>query len=147
VAQNPLISAGIVNRLLSSITWQDHPELNVTPPFMSRPMVRFAREGNSVVYLPTATSAAASPEPYMMVTLTVVLLKTQALAASYEAALRTNSLLGEGTVRPDVSTGLGAFDISNCAIETPGELSFDGSSVDYPVSIRGIFPINSGLFP
>jgi hypothetical protein len=138
---------GVVNRLVSSITWNDHPELNITPPFMGRPMVRFAREGNSVVYLPTATGAAVSPEPYMMITLTVALLKTQSLAASYEAALRNNSLLGEGTVRPDVSAGVGAFDISNCAIEAPGELVFDGSTPEYPISIRGYMPINSGLFP
>lgn len=147
MSQNPLIGQGIVNRLVTSVTWNDFPELNVTPPFMGRPMVRFARNGQAVIYLPTATGAAVSPEPYMMFSLTIVLLKTQSLANAYEAKLKNNAILGEGTLRPDVSTGLGAFDITNCSIETPGELGFDGSSVDYPITISGYYPINSGLFP
>ena len=144
---SPNIAQGTVNRLVSSITFNDHPELQITPPFMSRPMVRFARDGQAVAQLPTATGVANSPEPYMMVTITVVLLKTQPLAAAWENTLKTNSILGEITVRPDVSEGIGAFDITNASLETVGELAFDGSSADYPITIRGTYPINSGLFP
>lgn len=144
---NPLIALGTVNRLVSSITLNDHPELNITPSFMGRPMARFARDGQAVAQLPAATGIVNSPEPYMMVTITVALLKTQSLAARWENALRTNAILGEITVRPDVTEGIGAFDVSNASLETVGELAFDGSSADYGITIRGTYPINSGLFP
>lgn len=144
---NPLIPQGTVNRLVSSLTWENFPELNVTPPYLSREMMRFARDGNAVTFIPTATGQATSPEPYLMVTITMVLLKTQGLAAAYEAQLQSNATLGECTIRPDVTEGIGAFDITNCAIETVGELTFDGSSAGYPITIRGSMPINNDLWP
>jgi hypothetical protein len=109
--------------------------------------VRFTREGQAVAQLPTATGVVNSPEPYMMCTITVALLKTQSLAASWENALKTNAILGEITVRPDVTEGIGAFDVTNASLESVGDLSFDGSSPDYGIVIRGVYPINSGLFP
>lgn len=144
---NQFASAGVVNRLVSSVVFDSAPELNILPSSMGRPMIRFARDGNSVTYLPTAVSAAQSPEPYMMCTISVALVKTMSLAAAFEARLRSNALLGLITVRPDVTEGIGAFDISQCSIETVGELAFDGSSADYPIVLRGLYPINSGLFP
>jgi hypothetical protein len=144
---SPNVVQGNINRLVSSVTLNDHSELNITPPFMGRPMIRFSRDGQAVAQLPTATGVVNSPEPYMMVTIAIALLKTQSLAARWENQLLTNSILGEITVRPDVSEGIGAFDVTNASLESVGELSFDGSSADYGIVIKGVYPINSGLFP
>lgn len=144
---SPNVVQGNLNRLVSSVTLNDFPQLNITPPFMGRPQVRFSREGQAVAQLPTATGVVNSPEPYMMVTISIALLKTQALAASWENQLKTNAVLGEITVRPDVSEGIGAFDVTNTSLESVGELSFDGSSADYGIVLKGVYPINSGLFP
>ena len=147
MAGNQLIPQGTVNRLVSSVTVNNNSALNITPPFMGRPMIRFARDGQAVAQLPTATGVVNSPEPYLMCTISIALLKTQSLAASWEDVLKTNAILGEITVRPDVTEGIGAFDVTNASLESVGELSFDGSSADYGIVIRGVYPVNSGLFP
>lgn len=141
------LSAGIVNRLITSVTFDSFPQLNITPPFMGRPMVRFTREGNAVGALPVGVGVALSPEPYLIARATIALLKTQSLAQLFEQQLQTNAILGLATFRPDVTTGLQPFDVQQCCIEAPGDLAFDGSSPDYMLTLMATFPINSGLWP
>jgi hypothetical protein len=147
VPGNPQVSQGVLNRLRASITFQDHSELNVTPPFLARGMIRFAREGAATAFIPTATGTVTSGEPFLMVTIGLELLKTQSLASAFESQLQDNSVLGKCTVRPDVSTGLAPFDVYNTAIETPGEMTFDGSSPVYPLTLRGYMLANNSLWP
>lgn len=143
---NPQVPQGTLNRLRASVVWPSFPSLNVTPPYLSKEGIRYARDGQSTLFLPTMTGAVTSKEPYMMITLSFGLLKTQALSQAYEDQLENDAGLGNGTVRPDVSQGLQPFDIINCAIETPGELSFAGDDARYPVTIRGYTLVNNALW-
>ena len=144
---NPNIALGVVNRLVTSMTFEDHAELDLTASYMSREMIRFARNGNATTYIPAATGAVPSPEPYQIVTLSIGLLKTQSLSSRYEAQLRANSFLGNATVRPDVSEGIGAFDLSQVSIENIGELTFDGQNAVYPLILIAQIDINNDLWP
>jgi hypothetical protein len=144
---NPNIAQGTLNRLVASVTWNDAPELNVIPSFLNRSGIALALDGEATRFFPTMTGVVTSNEPYQMITLRINLLKTQQLAASYDARRRINSLIGTGTVRPDVTPGLQPFDILNCAIESVGELSFAGEDPGYPVVVRGYVSINSSLWP
>jgi hypothetical protein len=105
MAANPLVAQGQLNRVKASLTWLDHSELNVTAPFLGRDGISLSLEGNSTAFLPTLTGVVTSPEPYMMIGLTIHLVKPQALCALYVARLQANALLGNGTVRPDVIEG------------------------------------------
>lgn len=144
---NPNIAQGTLNRLVASVTWNDVPELNVIPSFLNRGGISLTLEGEATRYLPTMTGVVTSPEPYQMITLRINLLKTQQLAQSYDARRKLNSLLGTGTVRPDVTQGLQPFDILNCSIQSIGELNFSGEDAGYPVVISGYVSINSALWP
>lgn len=144
---NPNIPQGQVNKLVTSITFDSFPGLNITASFLGRSMVSFTREGNAVQALPTATGIVLSPEAYQMARIGVTLLKPQSLAQLFETQLLTNAILGLATIRPDVSAGLQPFDVQQCCIETVGGLTFDGSSPDYPLSLMAMIPINSGLWP
>ena len=84
---NPQIPLGTLNRLLTQVTWNSFPSLNVTPSYLGRESVHLARDGEAVVYIPTLTGAVTSPEPYLMITMTMHLLKTQGLAGQYEAQM------------------------------------------------------------
>lgn len=139
------IPQGVINRLLGSVTFSSNPSLNVTPPFLGREMIRIAFDGEITQFIPTATGAAISPEPYQMVTITMNLSKAQGLAQLYENQLATNSQLGSATVRPD-STTLGPFTISNCAIANVEPLQFNGETVAYNVTVRGYRPLNNSLW-
>jgi hypothetical protein len=146
MAANPRIAQGQLNRVKASVTWTDHPELNVTAPFLGRDGVSLGLEGNSTGFLPTMTGTVTSPEPFMMIGLTVHLLKTQALCGLYIDALQANALLGDGVVRPDVLVGMPPWDVVNCAIESIREMRFNGTDDGFMVICRGSTYINNDMW-
>lgn len=145
---NPNVRQGTLNRLKASVTWNEFPELNVTPSFLGKEMIRLAFEGKVTTFIPTTTGAVTSPEPYQKITLTMHLLKTQFLAPLYKAQIEFSSLLGDGTIYPDVQTGTGLdnYQITNCAIEDIRELGFDGMDAGFAVVIGGYYLTNAALF-
>lgn len=145
---NPNVLQGTLNRLKSSVVIATSPELNVTPAFLGKEMVHLAPEGPVTTFIDTSTGVVTSPEPYQKITLTIHLLKTQALAPAYKARLQANSLLGDITVWPDVQTGVGLtnYQLSNCAIENVREMAFDGADAGWVVMIKGIYYINNDLW-
>jgi hypothetical protein len=142
---NPQVSVGLLNRLIASVTWAGFSALNVTPSFLNRDGIRLAFEGEATRFLPALTGLVPSPEPYQPCTLTINLLKTQALAQSYEAQRQTQCFLGAGTVRPDATT-LGPYDLQSMAIENVRELAFSGEDAGYSVMLRGFYLINNSLW-
>jgi hypothetical protein len=146
MAANPLVAQGQLNRVKASLTWLDHSELNVTAPFLGRDGISLSLEGNSTAFLPTLTGVVTSPEPYMMIGLTIHLVKPQALCALYVSRLQANALLGNGTVRPDVIEGLPPFDVTNCAMESIREMRFNGTDDGFIVMCRGYITINNDMW-
>lgn len=142
---NPLIPLGSLNRLRGSVVWPSFPSLNVTAPYLGKEGIRLALEGETTTYLPQMTGAVTSPEPYQLISLRITLLKTQGLAALYKAQMEASALLGDGTVRPDASS-LPPYEITNCAIESIAELTFNGESADFAVNIRGYYLVNASLW-
>lgn len=144
---NPLINQGILNRVKASVTWTDHPELNVTAPFLDKDGVTLRPEGDASLQHGTMTGTVQSPEPYMMVSLVIALLKTQALSELYKSQMQLNAVLGAGTVFPDVSSGgLSQYSLNNMAIQTVGELLFNGTTPIYACTCRGYWIVNNQLF-
>lgn len=142
---NPLISLGTLNRLVASIVWQGFPQLNVTPSFLNREGIRLALDGDATRMLPALTGAVTSPEPYMMATITINLLKTQGLAPQYKTQMESSTLVGSCVVRPD-STTFPPYDFSNMAIESVREQSYAGEDAGWSVICRGTYYINSSLW-
>ncbi len=142
---NPLITQGTLNRLRASVIWNDNPNLNVTASYLGKDGIRLALDGESTMFINTLTGAVTSPEPYQMITLTIHLLKTQALSSQYKSQMETSALLGNGVVRPD-SVALPAYDIVNCAIESVRELNFSGADAEFAVTVKGYYLVNSSLY-
>lgn len=145
MASNPLVAQGTINRLKGSITVTDNPALNVTAPFLGKRMIGLRLEGQASVPIGTATGIVQSPEPYMMATVTVNMLKTQNLSAQYKARMESNSVIGDIVVQPDTST-LPTYQIVNCSITSVEELSFAGEDAGYVVTLTGAYNINSSLW-
>jgi hypothetical protein len=142
---NPLIDQGVLNRLRGSVVFSGFPSLQITAPYLGKAGIRLALEGESVLFIPTMTGAVTSPEPYLMVSLSMNLIKTQPLADAFKKQMESNSLLGPATVRPD-SSALSPYDLINTAIESVRELNFSGVDADYLVVIKGYYSVNSSLF-
>lgn len=146
MAGNPLIDQGILNRILASVTWANFPGLNVTAPFLDKDGITLRKEGEASLQHGTMTGLVQSPEPYMPVSVIIALLKTQALCDAYKSQMEANSILGQGTVFPDVSTGLTPYALYNMSIQSVGELLLNGTTPIFAITCRGYWPINNALF-
>lgn len=139
------IPQGTINRLRASVLWSDFPGLNVTSQYLDKAGIRISFEGDSTLFIDTMTGRVTSPEPYLRITATMALLKTQPLSSAYKAQMETLATIGNGIIRPDTTT-LTPYPIVNCAIQGVRELNFDGTNAGYVVTIGGTYYINSSLF-
>ena len=145
---NPQVPQGTLNRLRASITLTSFPNLNITASYLGREGISLTFDGVVTTPIDSMTGIVPSPEPYQRITVSAHLLKSQALANAYKAQIELNSLLGDVTVRPDVAigTGIGAYQLSNCYINTVNALKFDGTDAGWIIMIGGIYLINSALW-
>lgn len=143
------LNLGVINKLAASVTVASNPLLTVTPPFLAKPSIRLAPEGDITKFLDVLTGAVPSVEPYQLMTATIALVKTLPLCALYQAQFQTNSILGTVTIRPDVSRGSGGlqpFILYNCALMSPREMDFGGDDPAFTVTIKGTWQVNSALW-
>lgn len=145
MAANPQVAQGTLNRVRGSVVVPDFPELNVTAAFLGRAGISMGRDGDATQQIGTLTGTVNSPEAYQMVTVTVNLLKTQALPAQYEARIGALSVIGDITVITDAIT-LPNYTVVNASIQNVRELSFSGEDAGYVVTIRGYIIINNDLW-
>lgn len=145
MAGNPLIPQGVLNRVLSSISVINFPELNITAPFLGKAGLHLMFGGAASTYIDTMTGGVPSLEPYQTVMVTGHLLKTQSLAALYESRRLLNSLLGDIVARSDTTT-LPVYPLTNCAITNVRDLDFSGADAGYVLEIHGYYPINASIF-
>lgn len=145
MAANPLIQQGTLNRLIGSVQIPLFPALNVTPPYLGKEGIKLDLEGAATTFIETMTGNVTSGEPYRMVMVSINLLKTQALAAAWQAQELLQSVIGDITVRPDTNS-LPPYALSNCGIEGVRSLSFNGQDAGYIVTVRGAWYINANLW-
>jgi hypothetical protein len=145
MAGNPLVAQGVLNRIRGSVTWDSFNALNVTAAYLGREGIRLAIEGAASKPIPTMTGVVQSPEAYLMVSLTLNLLKSQALADAYKSQIELSSLLGDCTVRPD-STTLSPYSLLNCSINPPSDQDFSGENAGYVVKATGYYLVNANLW-
>lgn len=143
---NPLIDTGVLNRLRGAVVWTNFPGLNVTASFLDKEGIRLALEGEASTQHAVMAGIVQSPEPYLPISVTINLLKTQTLSDLYKSQMEANSLIGPGTVFPDVSTGLSPYQLLNMSIQSTPDLSFAGDSPRYSVVCKGYYVINNALW-
>lgn len=145
MAGNPLVDQGTLNRVRATVTIPDNTGLNVTPSYLGPNGVSVATEGEATRNLPTMAGTVTSPEPYQMVTITIQLLRSQALANTYEQRRQTLSTVGSIRVTTD-SAPLADYTYQNCSIANVAPMTFNGGDPGYVVTLHGYYPINSSLW-
>ena len=143
---NPLIDQGVLNRIKATVTWANFPNLNATAPYLDKGGITLRKEGEATLQHGTMTGLVQSPEPYMPISIVIELLKTQSLSDDYKSQMEDNTVLGGGTVYPDVSTGLTPYALNNMAIQSVGELLLNGTTPVWAVTCRGYWITNNALF-
>lgn len=142
---NPLVPQGVLNRALTSVSVIDHPNLNIQTGYFGTKVARITFEGDTADYIPTLSGAAPSPRIYQMVTVLAYLNKSQFLAAQWEQQRLVNAVIGDVNIVTD-SPILPPYYLLNCMLQNVSDLDLGGESNDFPVMIKGTYPINSTIF-
>lgn len=142
---NPLVPQGFLNRVRGAMSVTDVPALNVTASFLGKSGISMRPDGPATDILPTMTGTVGSQIPYQQVTITVHLLKTQGLAASYQQRFDTDTSLGEVVITPDATT-FRNYTLLNCYLVNFNELPLDGSDAGYVVTIGGYLVVNDNMW-
>lgn len=142
---NPLVAQGTLNRLRASVTVPGNSALNITPAYMSKQYVTVAFDGNFDNLIPTGTGGVTSPEPYVMATVSVGLLRTQSLSTTWLNQAKTYSDIGAVSIFSD-SASFPEIDLVNCIIQHVDPGAYDGMDPVVRLTLSGIFYINNDLW-
>jgi hypothetical protein len=142
---NPYLVAGPLNRVRCHVVVAATPTLNVTPQQMGKSFARIEFEGDFNQQIETATGVVNSPEPYVMATITVGLLRSQTLAASWLTQAQNTTILGDVTIYSDTSA-FPPITLNDAGLRSLEPGAYDGTDPVVRLTIRGTFNINSALW-
>lgn len=142
---NPLVQQGTLNRLLTSLVVSSYPALNVTSSYMGSGFATLELPAPFADLIPTATGGVTSDEPYVIGTITVDILRSQALSNAWLTQAQTESSIGQVTVYPD-SKAFSESTLDNCVIKSIHPGVFNGKDPVVRVVIDGIFYLNENLW-
>src|SRR5271170_2155876 len=146
MAGNPLVTQGVLNLLAAAVTWNDFQGLNVSASYLDRAGITLRQTSPATTQHGTMTGLVQSPQPYMTIDLVIALLRTQQLSDLYKGQMEADAIIGEGTVWPDTTSGIGPYQISNMAIGTVGELLLNGTTPIWGVTLHGLYYVNADAF-
>jgi hypothetical protein len=139
------VNQGTINRLRQNLSFVDHPELNITPAFLGKGMIKVRPQGDITHIIPTATGFVTSPEPYLIVDIEVHLVRSMALASAFKTQWKKLSTLGDAVVRYD-STTYPDDTLTNVVIKNVGEVDQAGENADAIITMTGYMIVNSDLY-
>lgn len=143
---SPNANLGNLNRLLGSVIFPENTGLNVTPSYLAKDAISWAPQGQATAVLQGLTGVVPSPEPYMVVRVTIHLLKSIALADAWLTQVEQDTMIGDATFRFD-SPVMNPRSLSNCSIVSINEVSGSGMDPGLVITIEGGWSINSQMWP
>jgi hypothetical protein len=141
----PQVIQGNLNRAAVHIVVNSYPALSLTASTMSKGQAHLTYEGDAVTQIGTATGIIDSPEPYLMTTLVVNILRTQPVANAWLLQQQSSATIGTVEVYPD-ATSYSPTVIQNCAIQNIDPGPYDGSDPTVRITMRGQVQINSSMW-
>ncbi|MDE1854493.1 MAG: hypothetical protein KGI38_12215 [Thaumarchaeota archaeon] len=145
MATAPLVPQGTLNRVRCSIVVPNYTTLNITAPYMGRNFATITFEGDFTKLIGTGTGGVPSPEPYVMASISVGILRTQALASSWRTQWETQGAIGAVSIFSDTAA-FSEFDLSDCVIQHFDPSAYDGEDPVSRLTIMGIYNINSAMW-
>lgn len=145
MANNPQIQLGTLNRLISAVHVAANPALNITAPFVGKNGIRVRSDRHAVAFIDAMTGMITSPEPYIPLTVTAQLLRTQGLALAWKSQLVQNAIIGNITVYPDTTPFL-PMDLYNCGFQDFDAMDWNGTDPHYTIQIYGTYYVNNNMW-
>lgn len=138
-------SLGFLNKLRASLTFPSFTAGNIIAPNLGPDGVRFTPSGTASVMLDQTTGRVISQNPYIGVSIEVQLIRTQSLCTTWLNRLMSNSAIGDIQVTSDATIFPDLY-IENAAITNIGQMPFNGTSANMPLTLEGTWVINTDLW-
>ena len=145
MANNPRIPQGTLNKIRAHLIVSNNNSLNLTAPYLGKGMISISFGGNAVDYIDTASGRVASPNPYMDVSVTLDILKTNGAFQIWRNQMELNSVIGQIRTVGDTSA-ISDYTFSNCSIVSVSDLPYDGTTPECRITLSGTYYINSSLW-
>ena len=142
---NPYLIAGPLNRVRCHVVVSATPTLNIQAQNMGKSFAHIEFEGDFVHQIETGTGVVNSPEPYVMASITVGLLRSQTLSSAWLTQAQDTGVLGDVTIHSDTSA-FPAITLNDTSIRTISPGAYDGTDPVVRLTLRGTFNINSDLW-
>ena len=140
-----LPSLGTLNRALTHVTFASFPQLNIGAQNMGKNFARLTFEGDFAGQAEVAVGVVPSPEPYVMGSLSVGVLRTQALGAAWLTQIQATAVLGTMTAYPD-SVAFPSITLSTTVVKSFDPDAFDGTDPVIKMVLRGVFYPNANMW-
>ena len=142
---NTFVAQGTLNRIRCSIVFADHPELQITASYMGKSMASIAFNDKFVDQIKTATGTVISPEPYVMATVNVNLLRTTTLGQQFLKQIGKTGSLGNATIYSDTNA-FPEIDLVNVTVSGFNPSAYDGTDPAIHLALDGVFYVNDSLW-
>lgn len=142
---NPLVNQGFLNRVRGSVSVTDDADLNVTASYLGTDAISLRPDTSAADVIPTLTGTVGSQAPYQQVTLTVHMLRTQALAARWQNRFAEDTSLGEIVVTPDATT-FNSYTVLNAYLTNFQEIAITGRDPGFVAIISGYIVTNNTMW-
>lgn len=141
----PIVPQGTLNRVRCSIIVPNYPSLNITAPYMGRNFASISFDGDFTKLIGTGTGGVPSPEPYVMATVSVGILRTQPLATSWRSQWESQGSIGPLSIFSDTAA-FAEFDLDTCVIQHFDPNAYDGEDPVSRLTLMGVYVINAALW-
>ena len=139
------VNQGTINRLRATISFPDHPELNITPAYLAKDMITITQTGEVTHPIPTATGIVTSPEPYQIMEFSAHVLRTNGLGDRFKKQIENLSTLGDAVIR-SAASGFSDYNITNTSIKSVDAIKENGEDAGWMIHFQGAYAINGSLY-
>lgn len=142
---NPNIIPGNINRIRGTILVPGNATLNITAPFLGADGITISPQTPTTTVIQGMASTVNSEEPYQIIQVRAMVLKSLALSAAYLTQIQNSPSIGTITVTPDTNV-MAPFTLYNSTIVNWQEISFAGRQADFAVVFSGYYNISNDLW-
>ena len=145
MATNPNLIPGNINRIRGSVLVPGNSSLNITASYLGAEGIVITPQTNVATVMQGMASIIISEEPYQIVQVRAMVLKSLALSAAYISQIQNSPSIGTITINPDTNV-MAPFTLYNAAIVNWQEISLAGRQADFAVVFSGQYNVSNDLW-
>ena len=142
---NPNLIPGNINRIRGTILVPSNASLNITAPYLGAEGITISPQTAVTTVIQGMASTINSEEPYQIIQVRAMVLKSLALSAAYISQIQNSPGLGNITITPDTNV-MSPFTLNNATIVNWQEISLAGRQADFAVVFAGYYNISNDLW-